>query len=584
MSSFFRMLGKKRAVPVLNNVETRVMKTMTPGDWLMGGFWALVMTAGVFIMVAEASVALSVEQPLFGGTHREGLVGTPRFINPLLATSETDRDFTALVYGGLMKQTPEGIPAPYLAERYEVSEDGLQYTFYLKEDIFFHDGMPITAEDVVYTIQTAKNPEIKSPRRANWEGVDVIATDTRTVVFTLRAPYGLFIENTTMGILPKHVWSPLTAEEFPFSEQNTDPVGSGMYEITSIKKNASGIPTEYTLTASGNGANRPFIKHFVFVLFNNTEALQSALENGDISGAHSVVGEARASTVIEEAIFARVFGVFFNQNQQELFADATVRRALNQAIDKKQIVAKILGGYGSALSGPLPPDRVQREGDTSESAEVTVLEAQALLEADGWTRGEDGIYQKTVNKREVRRLEFSLATANAPELKQAAELVAESWRALGAEVTLQFFDQNDLNLEVIRPRKYDALLFGLVVGRELDLFAFWHSSQRNDPGLNIALYASITTDKLLEDARNELNPQTRREYALKASEEIAKDDAALFLYAPHFVYAHEKRLRGVSLRTVATPSDRFAGVENWYLETERVWPLFTNSLFTSFNF
>ncbi len=584
MSSFFRMLGKKRAVPVLNNVETRVMKTMTPGDWLMGGFWALVMTAGVFIMVAEASVVLSVEQPLFGGTHREGLVGTPRFINPLLATSETDRDFTALVYGGLMKQTPEGIPAPYLAERYEVSEDGLQYTFYLKEDIFFHDGMPITAEDVVYTIQTAKNPEIKSPRRANWEGVDVIATDTRTVVFTLRAPYGLFIENTTMGILPKHVWSPLTAEELPFSEQNTNPVGSGMYEIASIKKNASGIPTEYTLTASGNGANRPFIKHFVFVLFNNTEALQSALENGDISGAHSVVGEARASTVIEEAIFARVFGVFFNQNQQELFADATVRRALNQAIDKKEIVAKILGGYGSALSGPLPPDRVQREGDTSESAEVTVLEAQALLEADGWTRGEDGIYQKTVNKREVRRLEFSLATANAPELKQAAELVAESWRALGAEVTLQPFDQNDLNLEVIRPRKYDALLFGLVVGRELDLFAFWHSSQRNDPGLNIALYASITTDKLLEDARNELNPQTRREYALKASEEIAKDDAALFLYAPHFVYAHEKRLRGVSLRTVATPSDRFAGVENWYLETERVWPLFTNSLFTSFNF
>lgn len=578
------MLGKKRSVPVLQNVESRVMKTVTPSDWLIGGFWALVMTLGVAMMMAQASVALSVEQPLFGGTHREGLLGTPRFINPLLATSETDRDFTALVYGGLMKPTPEGAPLPYLAERYEVSEDGLQYTFFLKENIFFHDGVPITAEDVVYTIQAAKNPEIKSPRRANWEGVDVIATDLRTVVFTLRAPYGLFIENTTMGILPKHVWSPLSAEEFPFSEQNTNPVGSGMYEIASIKKNASGIPTEYTLTASGNGADRPYIKHLVFTFYNNPEALQSALENGDISAAHSVVGETHASTIIEEAVFARVFGVFFNQNQQELFAEAAVRNALNRAVDKEKIVATILSGYGSVLHGPLPPERVQREGSESESTDTGIEEAQALLEASGWTRGEDGIYQKTVNKREVRRLEFSLATANAPELKQAAELVAESWRALGANVTLQFFDQNDLNLEVIRPRKYDALLFGLVVGRELDLFAFWHSSQRNDPGLNIALYANITTDKLLEDARNELDSRTRREHALAASSEIAKDNAAIFLYAPHFVYAHEKRLRGIDLGTVATPNDRFAGIEHWFVETERVWPLFTNSLFTSFNF
>lgn len=570
MAPFLRTLAKKRSIPALARAERVVTALFTPSDWLIAGLFMVLALWGAGVMFAQVSIAVSNERPAYGGSHREGVVGSPRFINPLLATSETDRDLTALVYGGLMKPEPDGSLTPFLAEGFELSEDGLTYTFHLKSDIFFHDGTPITAEDVAYTVESAKNPDIKSPRRASWEGVEVAAPDQATVVFTLRSPYALFLENTTLGIMPSHLWSGVNADEFPFSGLNAQPVGSGFYRVSSVKKNQSGIPIEYILTATANAGVRPYIQRFAFTFYPNIEALQRAFENGEVDAAHSIT-PVSSSGNLQEAVYARIFGVFFNQNQQKLFTDETVRRALNGALDKKRIVDTVVGGYGSVLDGPLPPEEVVSGEPASPSREEARESARALLEANGWKRGEDGVYAKTV-KKETTRLAFTLTTVSVPELKAAATLVAEDWRELGADVALQFFDQNDLSTEVVRPRRYDALLFGEVVGRELDLFAFWHSSQRNDPGLNIALYANITADKSLEDARGKVAIEERRVEAKKAAELIAGETAAVFLYAPHFTYAHENRLQGIELSTVATPSDRFAGIERWYVATERVWP------------
>lgn len=572
-SRLARVLGKKQNIGPFEKTEARAKALFTPSDWLIVGVFFLLMVYGAGVLIASASFQLSEEVPVYGGTHTEGVIGSPRFINPLLAVSETDNDLTALVFAGLMRSESNGSLSPHLAQSYEVSPDGLSYTFTLRDNINFHDGTPITAEDVVFTIQSAKNPEIKSPRRANWEGVEVIALDERTVSFTLREPFGLFLENATLGILPKHLWESIRPEEFPFSDLNTSPIGSGFYRVTSVKKSSSGVPTEYKLAASRTTEERPFIAQFIFRFYPNRDALVTALNTGEIDATHSITPEEIVrDTELREAVFARVFAVFFNQNQQELFADEVVRKALNESLDKQAIVDTILDGYGTPLSGPLPPQQVSERLPLSNPEERRAT-AQNILINDGWELGEDGILVKETDD-ETRRLQFALATANASELKAAAELVAEEWRAIGVDVSLQFFDQTDLNLEVIRPRRYDALLFGLVVGRELDLFAFWHSSQRNDPGLNIALYANITTDKFLTDARNTLDPTERLEHAENAASEIAGETAAVFLYAPHFVYAHEERLRGVALGAISKPSDRFAGIQNWYVHTERVWPFF----------
>jgi peptide/nickel transport system substrate-binding protein len=173
-------------------------------------------------------------------------------------------------------------------------------------------------------------------------------------------------------------------------------------------------------------------------------------------------------------------------------------------------------------------------------------------------------------------LAITLATADQPQLVATAQAVVQAWRAAGVQASVQVYPLSDFNTNVIRPRQYDAILFGEVVGRSLDLFAFWHSSQRNDPGLNLALYANSKADSLLSQARATTDTVERDKLYTQFAAVIAKDDPAIFLYAPQFVYVVPSSLQGVELGALTTPADRFLNVYQWYTETERVWSAFTN--------
>lgn len=577
LRAFFRTLSKHRVLGSFKRLE-RKTTVFTPSDWFVVGVLGTIMGLAAVTMLAAVSLALTVEVPARGGTYTEGLVGSPRFINPLLAVSDTDRDLTALVFSGLLKTNPDGSLSTDLARSYSVSSDMRTYTFTLSDNAVFHDGQPVTAEDVAFTVRAAENPNIKSPRRADWEGVDVEVIDPKTVSFTLKTPYAPFLQNLTLGILPKHLWQSVTAEEFSFSTLNADPVGSGPYEMESLKRNASGIPTEYHLRAASRGTRIPYIQHFVFKLYSNADDVKAAFNQGEIQAAYGVTtNKIIAPHTVDEAVFDRIFGVFFNQSQNQIFAEKAVRQALSAAIDKKALVSTVLGGHGSVIDGPLPPTSVDSVPEDGLSSAERISQAKSILGNAGWKPGADGILSKTVGtgkKKQSERLSFSLSTSNVPELKQAAEIVAGDWKAIGADVELKLFDQNDLNVSVIRPRTYDALLFGLVVGKDLDLFAFWHSSQRNDPGLNIALYANVDTDKNLEALRTISDQGKRLEKARQVAKDITNDTAAVFLYTPYFTYVMPQNLSGVHLGTIATPSDRYGSVDEWYLKSERVWPIF----------
>lgn len=571
MRALLRAFNKRRHVKLLSSLEERLEKLLSPSDWAVVAFLSFVAFLSAGALLASVSLASAISVPTTGGHIHEGLVGNPRFLNPLLAISETDRDLTELVYSGLMKQESGGGLSPDIAESFTLSEDKLTYTFIIKSNAKFHDGAPVTAEDVAFTIRAAQNPEIKSPRRANWEGVTVETPDPRTVTFLLPEPYAPFLENTTIGILPAHIWRDLTPEEFQFSSVNAEPIGSGPYLVENVEISDSGIPTKYDLRAFDKGARTPFINRITFTFYQNAEELTKALKDGAIDAAHSIHPDTRGNErTLHEATFGRVFAVFFNQNQNDIFTERGVRAALDAAVDKRKIIDTVVGGYGSPLSGPLP----SHVDETAVlSREERLARAVEILENAGWELGEDGVRVKTV-KKEKKRLAFSLSTANAPELKRAAELVRDDWQAIGASVDVKFFEQNDLNSEVLRPRKYDALLFGLVIGRENDLYAFWHSSQRNDPGLNIALYANIDADKLLQSARSESDDEKRAELIEKAVSEIRDDVGAVFLYAPHFVYLLPASIQGVAIDTVVNPSDRFTSIEDWYLGSDLIWPIF----------
>jgi peptide/nickel transport system substrate-binding protein len=235
----------------------------------------------------------------------------------------------------------------------------------------------------------------------------------------------------------------------------------------------------------------------------------------------------------------------------------------------------VLGGYGLPAYSPLPPEIIEEQ---PAQIETPAERARAILESGGWIWKENedgsGVWTKKSGKT-TREIRITLTTASVPELKDVANLVKEDWEKLGIPTTLQFFEAQDLQQNVIRPREYEALLFGEVIGRELDLFAFWHASQRNDPGLNVSLYANISVDKLLEQARQETDIETQRALTKKAATQIEEDHPAAFIYVPSFVYVLPKSIKGVTLHSISTPSERFSNANAWYVSTEKVWRSFT---------
>lgn len=554
-------------------------------------FWIFValFAASCIGILWHINNSLLIEVPASGGTYVEGVVGTPRFINPLLATSETDQDLTSLVYAGLLKPTAQGTLVGDVAESYTVSDDGLVYTFTIRKDAVFHDGEPVTAQDVVFTVQRAQDAALKSPRRANWEGVSAQALSEKEVQFTLTQPYGPFLENAVMGILPEHLWRDVSPEQFAFSQLNVEPVGAGPYRVERIHRSDAGLPEYYELEPFEDyGLGKPHIETFIVRFFPSEEELLVAQAEETVDAVSSISPFSLPRLSMEhsttmQAPLPRIFAVFFNQNVAPLFTNAAVREAVNAAVDREEIVREVLGGYGRTMSGPIPPG-IFAEAFAAEAASSSLASLQRepvdhaarvreILEADGWELNEEGIWSKTVDG-EPQTLTFALSTSNTPELKAVAELLKRQWDAAGIQVELKFFDTSDLNQNIIRPRRYDALLFGEIVGRELDLFPFWHSSQRNDPGLNIALYANISADQHLEDARTTSDPALRRDALRAFEEEVRNDVPAVFLYSPDFIYVIPKRVHGVKLGPLTTSGERFLNVHEWYIETERIWPWF----------
>ncbi len=544
-------------------------------------FFAAVCVVSSLGLIYMMNRQLVVSTPARGGSLTEGIIGSPRFINPILAVSDADRDLTALVYSGLLHATPQGQYVPDLASEYSVSPDGKTYTFVIRSDATFQNGTPVTADDVAYTVQKIQDAALKSPLRANWEGVDVQILDSHTITFSLRSAYAPFVENLTLGVVPKALWQGVTDDEFPFSDLNTSPIGSGPYRVSSISRTASGIPSSYKLTAFAQYAlGEPYLTRLTLQFYQSETALESALANGDVESASGISPASLGSldANIKTVPLNRVFGVFFNQNQSEVLRIAEARQALSDSIDRTDLVRVVLGGYGVPLTGPVPPSLSKAALADTVGSSTLMQSARETLLQKGW-KLENGVLTKTTGTGKTQKtvtLRLTLATANVPELRAAAQYLKEVWSAMGAQIDVQVYDQGDLSQNVIRPRKYDALLFGEVVGRELDLFAFWHSSQRNDPGLNIAGYANATADKALETLRTTSDPAARQELIKTFSAQVAKDMPAAFLYAPDFVYSIPNDIAGVDLGFVETPSDRFLGVAQWHRETDYVWPLFVS--------
>ncbi|HAQ02452.1 TPA: hypothetical protein DEP30_02055 [Candidatus Nomurabacteria bacterium] len=559
----------------------------------------VVALVAMVVMLNAINNKFLVDVPMNGGSVTEGIIGMPTLVNPVLAISDADKDLVSLVYSGLVRRQPDGTYIPDLAESYTISPDGLTYTFILRKDAKFHDGVKVTANDVVYTIDKIKDPTVKSPR-VGWNVVSVEKKDDRTIVFTLNKAYISFLDNMTLGILPEHIWKEKESQ-FNISPYNIKAIGSGPYQIKSVAKNSDGIPQKYVLKSfSKFTLGVPHIKTLNIVSFSNEKDLVDAISNGSIDQAGGIspknaIDINKDSYTIHTASTPRIFGLFYNSLNNKIFADPNIVKAFDYALNRQEVIDNVLYGYGTITSNPIPDTILKNDTVVREDSE-SIKKANDLLDKSGWIIGADGLRTKggtttitktkkvgkktvtekvKVNSGPVTTLEFSLTTLDTPEFKQAAEIIKKQLGRVGVRVnTEKVYEMGPLN-KIIQNREYEALFFGQRITHESDLFLFWHSSQNKDPGLNISMYSNAKVDKILEDAQKTILLDDRINKYKSFIEEFNKDIPALLIYSPKYLYATTIELNNININTLINPSDRFASIYTWYADKDRVWKIFT---------
>ncbi|KPJ55824.1 hypothetical protein AMJ49_06280 [Parcubacteria bacterium DG_74_2] len=642
-----------------------------------------------FILALVSSIFLAFNfylqntqiQPADNGIHKEGVIGKLRFINPVYsAANDVDRDITGLIFSGLMKYNQQGNLVLDLAKDYKIKEQGTVYEFYLKDNIFWHDGEKLTAEDIIFTIKTIQNPDYKSPLWVNWLGVKPEKISDLAVRFTLKKPYPGFLETATVKIMAKHIWKDISPQNFPLTNLNLQPVGTGPYKLKKIEQNKLGFIKSLILEKNQNYFNKkPFISEISFHFFENESDLIQAAIRKAIDG-FSILNFKNYNLINKESFtvhyfsLPRYFAVFLNQSQNKALSEKKVREALAFGTNKQEIIDKALSGQGKVVYSPILP-QIYGFSSPQNSKEFDIEKAKQILEEAGFEEKENacppsagaesdcrrGIREKTIEKQpsfqfksrletgsrgdEVRELQkclsqdpevyaegeitgyfgtktkqavikfqekyyseilepwgfkngtgivgkstraklnelcaspkietltlqFTLATVNQTQLIEVANILKEQWKPLGIEIEIEIFEPSQLSQDVLKPRNYELLLFGEVLGSIIDPFPFWHSSQKQDPGLNLALYENEKVDKLLEEARQSLNGEVRKEKYQEFQDIIIEDIPAIFLYTPDFLYFAAQKIKGVEQGMIVDPSKRFSGIENWHIKTKRTW-------------
>jgi len=550
--------------------------------------------------------------PVRGGTYVEALVGSPVHVNPLYAkVNDVDNDISSLVYSSLFKRGQNGELVKDLVDNYEISADNKVYTLTIKEDARWQSGnslisgSSLNADDIVFTFGAIKNKQYNSPLRPSFSGVEIEKIDNEKLRFILSEPYAAFLDLLTFGILPANLWGEIAPESFELTQYQKKPIGSGPYRFDKYIVDKAGNIKEYSLSINDDYyGEKPYV-NIVFKFYPSFEEAINALNNNEVDGI-SYLSEGLKNQIItpKSYNFNRLFmpqltAVFLNQQGNPALADKAVRQALAYALDRNQIINEHLNGSAYLVDGPILSnsfayyqDIKKYEYNTSKSDEllnntdwklvdVTSEQVQQATEALGSSDEQtmaaaDKILRVGEGKWRQKKGEFliiRLNTVDRNENKIVAESIKNFWEALGVKTELQFFSASQIQTEVLKGRNFDALFYGQALGGDPDPYAFWHSSQTGVGGFNIANFSDKETDQLLEDARLTSDTAKRQELYKKFQGIIAEQLPAIFMYSPVYIYPQSSKLKGFAVKDILLPCDRFANVQEWYLQTGKklVW-------------
>lgn len=524
----------------------------------------------------------TVMGPTVGGSITEGVVGSPHSLNPVLSLSnDVDNDLSRLIFSRLFTTDGHGRVVPDLVQEYGVSPDQKTYSFRLREGVRWHDGQALTADDVLFTMSLIQDPAWKSPLNAFFKNVTVEKPDDLTIKMTLKEPYAQFLSHLDFGILPRHVWKDVSPGNAQMTEANLKPVGSGPFKFEDLRRDKRGFVLSYVLARNdGYYQPAPYIETLTFQFYQDYASALEALRKRQIQSLSFVPRDKReeassSNSTLVSLELPQATAVFFNPKQNPLLADKGVRRALTMSIDKGRILFDVLDGDGHPVDHPVVPGM---SSTSTTPIAYNLAAAGDLLESLGWKiDSTDGLRKRVVTPAKGKEpavtetLALTLTTVDQPESVGTATIIKNGWLALGVDVVVTAIPASEIHRTVIRSRDYDALLYGQLLGSDLDPYPFWHSSQIQDPGLNLAMFSDPAADQALEAARRTADPATRGQAYTKFLNILTEQQPAAFLYSPSYTYAMPADLKGFAGSRVNNPSDRFATITSWYLETARRW-------------
>lgn len=541
----------------------------------VAGWVALfVLLAGCLVwQLQHLSAYYQTLQPIPGGIYSEGMPGAFTNANPLYATGPVDSTVSRLVFASLFKYNEHNKLVGELAKDYSIDKKGTTYTVHLRPNLKWQDGQPLTSKDVVFTYQTIQNPDADSPLNGSWQDIDVRAPDRLTVTFTLPNVLASFPYNMTNGIVPEHILGSVPVADLRSSDFNTQkPVGAGPFAWLAVQVSGSGpkdAQEQVGLVPFKNYAlGAPKLKEFIVHAYADRQKMLQDYNDKQLTALAGLesLPDGMDSQHNEVHNFLLTAGTYvFFKTTDGVLSDADVRRALVRATDQQQVVKSI--GYPTrlvtepVLQGQLAYDKKYAQ-PTNRPAE-----ARALLDKAGWKLNAAGQRAK-----KGQPLAFRLVAADTPEYRRVTHELQRQWQALGVQLDVQLEPSDDFE-NALKQHDYDAVLYGIAIGVDPDVFVYWDSSQANplsDNRLNLSEYKSSKADASLEAGRTRLDPQLRIIKYQPFLQSWQKDAPALGLYQPRFLYLTNQPVYGLKDHALNSETDRFSNVHNWMIRTAKV--------------
>jgi peptide/nickel transport system substrate-binding protein len=521
-------------------------------------------------------------QPVEGGAYTEALIGEVQRLNPILVDfNQPDQDIGRLIFSGLVRFDSRGNPHEELAESWSISADASLYTVVLRENAVWHDGEPVTSDDIVYTFSKFQDEDYPGPADLHefWSEINIIRLDDRRVQFQLPEPYAPFLDYLTVGLLPDHLLRGVSASALIDHPYNLSPIGTGPYEFDTFIIENERIVGVSLSAFEDYYFSRPFLDRVEFRLVSDSETAYDAYENELVTGI-SRVDEEIFDDVMDEpqlnlytARLPRMGMLFLNLNHpiKDFLAEKSIRRALMLALNRDWIIQSALNGQGVLPIGPIMPG-TWAFAEGLESHLYDPIEAARILDDEGWelTAGAAPGTDEFVRSKDDKQLTLELAHPDDPQSTAIAELVERYWENAGIQVTRVPVSAEELLSVYLEPREFEVVLTELSFGRypDPDPYPFWHDSQ-TETGQNYSGFADRNTSIWLEQARTTPDPSRRAELYASFQYRFQDQLPSLPLYFPVYSYAVDAQFQGVTIGPLFDPSDRFGSILEWHLMARR---------------